>query len=50
MHLKNLILSCSASFKVYNKKTVLPGTWIHALFNHGEILSQFDLFQGIKSG
>ena len=50
MHLKNLILSCSASFKVYNKKRVLSGTWIHALSNHGEIFSQFDLFQGINSG
>ena len=50
MHLKNWILSCSASFKVCNKKRVLPGTWIHALSNHGEFFSEFDLFQGINSG
>ena len=44
MDLKILILSCLASFKVYNKRKVLPGTWIHALANHGEIFPQFDLF------
>ena len=37
MHFKKMILSCSASVKVYNKKKrVLPLTWIHALSNHGE--------------